>query len=99
MEKEMLIPVMEVCASHHIETSFLLSLQDSGLIEVTTVEHTRFLPVDQLKPLEKILRFYYEMDINLEGIEAIHHLLVQIGELQAENASLKNRLRIYDVEE
>jgi len=46
--------------------------------------------------LEKFVRFYYELDINLEGIETISHLLERVNALQDELTMLKNRLGIYE---
>ena len=99
MEKEDLIPAIEFCANHHIEITFIQSLERSGLIELTTIQEARFLHSDQLQQLEKIVRLYYDMDINLEGIEAINHLLDQIGNMQHEIISLKNKLRMYELNE
>jgi PleD family two-component response regulator len=36
------------------------------------------------------------MDINVEGIEAVSHLLERIQRLQDELTGLKNRLRLYE---
>lgn len=98
METEYLISVDEFCANHNIEISFVSLLQQSGLIELTTVEEEGFIEVDQLKQLEKFMRLYYELDINLEGIETINYLLQRIDSMQHEIVSLKNKLRIYETE-
>jgi hypothetical protein len=97
MENEHLIPADEFCASHEINISFISSLQHSGLIELTLIKERPFIPVTQLQQLEKILRLHYEMDINLEGIETIVHLLQQMQELQQEMNGLKNRLQFYEI--
>lgn len=99
MQTEILIPADEFCASHHIEISFIKSLQETGLIEMTVTEDAKFIRTEQLNQLEKIVRFYYEMDINLEGIETINHLLQSIHTMQHEITSLKNKLRLYEVNE
>ncbi len=99
MQKEYLIAVNEFCANHNIEISFISSLQQTGLIEITTVKETGFIDSNQLQQLEKIVRFYYELDINLEGIETITHLLQRIRSLQDENIALRNRLRLYETNE
>ena len=99
MQKEYLIAVDEFCANHNIEISFISSLQQTGLIEITTVKETGFIDSNQLQQLEKIVRFYYELDINLEGIETITHLLQRIRSLQDENIALRNRLRLYETNE
>ena len=96
MQKENLIALDEFCASHNIEISFISSLQQTGLIEISTIEQTGFIDAGQLQQLEKFLRFYYDLDINLEGIETITHLLQRINSMQEEIISLRNRLRLYE---
>jgi hypothetical protein len=96
MQTENLIAIDDFCANHNIEISFISSLQKTGLIEITKIEETVFIEEDQLKQLEKFLRFYYELDINLEGIETITHLLQRINTMQDEIIMLKNRLRLYE---
>lgn len=96
MQTEKLIALDEFCTSHNIESSFISSLQQTGLIEISTIEETGFIAASQLQQLEKFLRFYYELDINLEGIETITHLLQKINSLQDEIISLRNRLRLYE---
>lgn len=98
METEYLIALDEFCASHNIEISFISSLQQSGLIEITTIKESDFIDADQLQQLEKFVRLYYELDINLEGIETINYLLNRINSLQDEITILRNRLRIYEAE-
>ena len=98
METEYLIAIDEFCTSHNIEISFVSSLQQSGLIEITTKKESSFIEADQLKQLEKFIRLYYELDINLEGIETINYLLQRIGSMQDEITTLRNRLRLYENE-
>ena len=98
MQKEDWIPATQFCTSHNIEISFIRSLQESGLVEMTTIREEAFIPADHLQQLEKIVRLYYDMDINLEGIETITHLLQQIRAMQEEIASLKNQLRFYETD-
>ncbi|MCX6266688.1 MAG: chaperone modulator CbpM [Bacteroidetes bacterium] len=99
MHTENLIALDEFCTSHNIEISFISSLQQTGLIEISTVEDTGFIDNGQLLQLEKLLRFHYDLDINLEGIETITHLLQRIDSLQEEIVSLRNRLRLYESNE
>jgi hypothetical protein len=96
MIREELIPVNYICIHHNIEISFIHSLQSSGLIEVITEEETECVPVNQIPQLEKIIRLYHEMDINIEGIETILHLLQQIDDLKKEIQYLNNRLSLYE---
>ena len=99
MQTENLIAVNEFCINHNIDISFISSLQQTGLVEITTIKETGFINTEQLQQLEKFIRFYYELDINLEGIETINHLLRRINSLQDEIILLRNRLRLYETNE
>jgi hypothetical protein len=57
-----------------------------------------YIEPEQLKQLEKYIQFYYELDINLEGIETITYLLQRITDLQQEMRTLTNKLRLYESE-
>jgi hypothetical protein len=99
MQTEKLTAVDIFCANHNIEISFITSLQQTGLIEIITVKDSNYIDSTQLLQLEKIVHFYYELDINLEGIETITHLLQRVTSLQDEITSLRNRLRLYEITE
>ena len=92
MENENLISIEEFCTHYKIESSFVHSLESFGLIEITTIEATRYLMKDQIRDVEKMIRMHYDLDINIEGIEAISHLLRRIGNLQEELRALRNRV-------
>ena len=96
MQTNYLIAVTDFCKNHDIEISFIRSLQNTGLIEITTVETISYVDKDQLQELEKFVRFYYELNINLEGIETITHLLKRVNILRDENKALHNKLRLYE---
>ena len=96
MRNEEMVAAHEFCISHNVEISFLYSLNESGLLEITTIEEAVFINQDQLPELEKLVRLYYDMEINLEGIEAVHHLLQQMKAMQDEVRALKNRLSMYE---
>jgi len=96
MQTKNYIAVNEFCSNHNIEVSFISSLQETGLIEIAFVEETAFLDADQLQQVEKFVRFYYDLDINLEGIETITHLLRRMNAMQDEITSLRNRLSLYE---
>ena len=99
MQTQYLISIDEFCASHNVELTFIRSLQQNGLIEITLIEETGFIEAGQLQQLEKMIRLYYELDVNLEGIEVITHLLQKIIAQQEEITALKNRLYLYEIEE
>ncbi|MBV9961248.1 MAG: MerR family transcriptional regulator [Parafilimonas sp.] len=92
MQNENLIPV-EMCRTlYNIEMSFIQSLDQFGFIHLVGIEETQFIDSDELQTLEKLIRLHYELDINMEGIEAINFLLERIRNMQNEIAYLKSKL-------
>ena len=96
MPTEEMIIINEFCIHHNIEISFINSLKESGLVEFMSVDEKICVPESQLPHLEKLVRLYYEMDINLEGIETITYLLSRMNEMQQKIVQLNNRLSIYE---
>ena len=96
MQTEYLVAVDEFCACHNIEISFIISLQQTGLIEIKTIDQNGFIVADQLPQVEKFIRLYYDLDINLEGIETISHLLDRMNDMQQGITELRNRLSLYE---
>ncbi len=97
MEMQEFIPINVFCRQHGIEISFISSLQEFGLIEVMKVAETEYIPLSQLVEAEKMVRLHGDLDINLEGIDVITHLLQRVKDMQAEIQTLKNRLGLYEV--
>lgn len=96
---EHLISTDEFCTHYHVEYSFINSLQQHGLIEITTIDEHSFIDHEHLKNVERLVRLHYDLDINLEGIEAITYLLNRVKNMQEEIITLKNRLRLYEDEQ
>ena len=96
--REHLISTDEFCTHYKVEYSFISSLQQHGLIEVTTINEHSFIDHDHLKNMERLVRLRYDLDINMEGIEAITYLLNRVKNMQAEIIDLKNKLSRYEEE-
>ncbi|MEO8935015.1 MAG: chaperone modulator CbpM [Xanthomarina sp.] len=96
MDRENLISIQEFCSVYKVPETFITSLYDYELIEITTEENTQWVRITQIKTIEKLIRFHYDMDINLEGIHAISNLLAKMEELQNEIKKLDNKLRFYE---
>jgi len=92
MEEAKQISVEQCCIYYQIETSFVQQLDDHGLIELKRAGKKAFITYEQLSDLEKFIRMHYDMEINLEGIEAITHLLNRMQRLQQEIKRLENEL-------
>ncbi len=96
METGEYIPIDVFCRQHGVEISLIGSLHEFGLIEVIRIDETEYIPLYQLGEAEKILRMHGELEINLEGIDVITHLLERVKTMQAEIQLLRNRLRLYE---
>ena len=94
MQTELII-VSEYCHKCHIEPSFIDMLQEGGLIEVRTEAGERYLLLSQLPDVERYSRMYYDLSINMEGIDAIHHILERMEGMRREINSLRNQLLLY----
>ncbi len=93
---EHLISTDDFCRHYKVEYSFITSLQQNGLIEIITINQHSFIDHDHLKNVERLVRLHYDLDINLEGIEAITYLLNRVKNMQDEIVALKNRLSVYE---
>ena len=96
MQNQLLVSADEFCTYHNIEFSFMRNLQEFGMIEMINLHDRQFIPEDQLENIERILRLHQDLEINIEGIDTITHLLQRIGQLQNEVITLRNKLSLYE---
>lgn len=92
MEKKSYISLKTFCERHGVQESFVYSMYEFELVRMDHGESEALLPMDELPLLEKMVRLHHELDINPEGIQAIHHLLQQVEDLQKEVVSLRRKL-------
>jgi MerR HTH family regulatory protein len=98
MEIENYISAKQFCELHKIEVSFIISLNDLGLVTTIVHEEVHYIDIEKVADLEKMIRLYYDLDINPEGIEAISHLLKKVNLMQEEIINLKNRIMFLEGE-
>lgn len=96
MERTKKISVEQCCIYYRIEASFMQELNEHGLIELVRSGKTKFISYDQLPDLEKYMRLHYDLEINMEGMEAISHLLNRVKFLQQE---IKRLQQLPNIEE
>jgi hypothetical protein len=96
MENERLISAHVFCSHYHVELAFINALKEYGLIELTAIEDDYFIDRNELLKLEQYTRWHYDLEINLQGIEVIEHLLNRVRSLQDEIKTLKNELKLYN---
>jgi hypothetical protein len=84
------ISVDQFCIYYQVETTFVYSLSDHGLIELMRSDQGDMIDFEQLADIEKYVHLHYELEINMEGLEAITHLLNRVQQLQQELRRLRN---------
>ena len=89
------ITYTECLQIYQVEETFLDQLQSSGLIEIVIEEDDRYIEYDYLQEIEQFVRWHYELEINMEGIEALHHMLQQVQQLQEDVKKLRGELNFY----
>jgi len=89
---ENLIAITTICTYHEVEYTFINSLGEAGLLQLQVVDQMPYIPESDLQKLEKMIRMYHELEINVAGIEAITHLLERVEQMQEEIRVLRNRV-------
>ncbi|MFD2552008.1 chaperone modulator CbpM [Bizionia sediminis] len=96
MKTPNVITIAEFCTYHKIPESFILDLEAQELVTVRRDFEQPCIPITDIQTVEKLIRFHFEMDINIEGIHAISNLLDKMERLQSEVQSLQNKLAFYE---
>lgn len=96
MENKNLVPALVCCEHYKIELSFIHSLEQYGFIKTIKIDADEFIEEDELQTLEKFIRMHYDLDINMQGIEAINFLLERVQDMKNEIARLRSRLNVYE---
>ena len=94
MKTNNLVHIKQVCTHCKVDLSFIQSLSELGHIELIEESNDYYIYEENLKPLESLLNFHTELQINIEGIDAIAHLLKKIEHLQGELLIAKNKLTV-----
>lgn len=96
MENDQLVEIEILCTHYSIEPSFIDTLSEYGLLELMMKEERRFIEKERISDLERMIHLHYDLEINMEGIDTITHLLERVNELHNELNQLRNRLRFYE---
>ena len=96
MDTEKYIPVLHLCDLYQIEISFFNEFNEEGLIELVSRQNSMYVHEDKLYKVERIIRIYRELNVNIEGIDVVLNLLEKVDKLQNEVNSMHSRLRLYE---
>lgn len=96
MRTENVISVSDFCVFHNVEYTFVDYLADAGLVKVTAVNQTNYIPIDEIQKLERLVRLHNELDINEPGVATINNLLQKLDDMQQEVSYLRSKLSLYE---
>ena len=96
--KQDLIIISEYCTYNSVEPDFIIQLENEGLIEIYVEDDERYIHQSQLRRLEQYTRWYYDLSINIEGIDVIQNLLDRMDDMQGEMNRLRQRISLLDEE-
>lgn len=86
-----LYKITEICDTRKIESSFIQNLHHSNLISIIIIESEEFINEDDLPLLERYCNWYYDLELNVQGIEIVRNLLEKIQQLNDEIRILRTR--------
>lgn len=84
----------ELVKIYNIEITFFDELVDNGLLNVETEDNVRYLIYEDLQVFEKFANWHYDLEVNLPGLEVIHHMLRKMDDLYQKNRDLMNKLSV-----
>jgi len=96
MDKEHLIPAQLFCTYHEVEISFVSSLNEYGLIHTTRIDEEDYIDETELEKLERLTRLHNELEVNLQGIDVISHMLERMQQMQEELRVLREKVKFYE---
>ncbi len=78
------ISVEKLCNVYHISLDEVLIMEEHELIEVTYVEEKMLLDMDEIAKLERYMRLYSDLGVNIQGLAVINDLLDEVERLNKE---------------
>jgi hypothetical protein len=96
MKKDDAIEAVQFCSLHRIDISFLDALDETGLIGLERTGDEKFIPLSQLRELERIIRLHDDLGLNADALETVIYLIQRTQDLQNEINALMNKLRLYE---
>lgn len=96
MEKENYILLRTFCLHTRIDDQFVRQLNEYGLIIFLEEDDEVFINENDIADIEKFFRLHKDLNINLEGLDAISQMLNRIHKLESEMNILRKKLRLYE---
>ncbi|MBV7440413.1 chaperone modulator CbpM [Weeksellaceae bacterium TAE3-ERU29] len=89
------IKIKEFCTYTKIEDSFITNLSEEGILKIEIIDDEPFVEEEIIPELEMFSRWHYDLGINLEGIDAMRHMLQRMNKMKSELEDLRRKLVFY----
>ncbi|HKJ06244.1 MAG TPA: chaperone modulator CbpM [Flavobacteriaceae bacterium] len=96
MDFDELIEIREVLTRYKVNNDFITCIEQCSIIDYVEQNNTRYIYVKHIPKVEQIIRLHNDLNVNMEGIEAISHLLDRIENLQNKLRIVEQKLKIYE---
>jgi len=91
--KTQYISILEFCRYRNVEEQFIDLMLENELIQVVHLDTQKCIAISDIPRLEKYATFYYELEVNAQGIAVADLLLKKIELLQEQMKSLEINLK------
>lgn len=78
------ISIEKICTLYNISLDDLEVMEEYDLIQVTYIDNALLIDMDEIAKLERYIRLYFDLGINIQGLAAIDDLLKERTMLKAE---------------
>lgn len=96
MAQKNYILIKNYCERTRIPNTFIRALNEYGLIACKQIETEVYILDEQIPEIERFDRLYHDLGINLEGIDALNHMLLKMRAMENEMSLLRQKLSLYE---
>ncbi|MCC7028942.1 MAG: hypothetical protein IT257_01465 [Chitinophagaceae bacterium] len=96
MNTEQYVSIEHLCVHYEVERTLFEHMTAYGLIDISLYDNEPAIALEHIADVEKIIRLYHDLEVNMEGIDVVLNLLKKISELQLKLSNAQNRLQLYE---
>ena len=86
------IEIREFCKGHDLEEGFVYELYALGIIKIKKVDELAVLRLRDLGRLERLVRMHRDLELNVQGLQAVQHVLDQLEIARNEIRALRTMM-------
>lgn len=91
-----IVRINEYCSLYNIDLDFIIELESVKLVKLSVIDDELWIDESQFRKVEQYIRWYYDLSINMEGIDVIDNLLSKIEKMQEEIKDLREKVKLIE---